>query len=113
VIDRKKNILKYKGYHINPSEIENEIQSMEGVEIVSVVGLPDLYLTNATAAAIVKTKDSKLTSDEVIEFIASKFPVYKQLHGGVYFFDKLPMTPSGKIIKRKVIEDILKVPKSP
>lgn len=82
---------------------------MKGVEIVSVVGLPDLYLTTATAAAIVKTKDSKLTSNEVVEFIAGKFPVYKQLHGGVYFFDKLPMTPSGKIIKRSVTDNILKI----
>lgn len=109
VIDRKKNILKYKGFHFNPSEIEDEIQKIEGVEQVSVVGLPDEFMTSATAAAIVKTKNSNLTAQEVIDFVASKFPVYKQLHGGVYFFDKLPMTPSEKIIKRSVIDNILKI----
>lgn len=109
VIDRKKNILKYKGYHFNPSEIENEIQQMKGVELVSVVGLPDELLTSATTAAIVKSNNSNLTAQDVINHVASKFPAYKQLHGGVYFFNELPLTPSGKIIKRSVIENILKI----
>lgn len=98
-----------KGFHFNPSEIENEIQSMDGVEMVSVVGLHDLYLETLTVAAIVKTKGSKLTAEEVIQSIASKFPDYKHLHGGVYFFDKLPMTLTGKIIKRRVREEIIKL----
>jgi 4-coumarate--CoA ligase len=38
LIDRTKEIMKYKGYQINPSEIENVIESIEGVELVSVVG---------------------------------------------------------------------------
>lgn len=109
VIDRKKDTMKYKGFMFNPSEIENEIQSLEGVEMVSVIGLPDIKSYNAAAAAIVKTSDSNLSSHEVIDFIANKLPVYKQLHGGVYFFDKLPMTPSGKIIKRAIRDEILKL----
>lgn len=112
VVDRKKDILKYKGIHVNPSEIENVIESIEGVQAVSVVGIPDELYVNLITAAIVKREGfEKLTEKEIIEFVASRLPEYKQLSGGVYFFKKLPTTLSDKIIKRLVLEEILKLKK--
>ena len=109
IIDRKKEIFKYRGFHVNPSEIENLIYSIQGVKIVTVVALPDLYRTSMAAAAIVKNLNSPLTTDEVLEFVTSQLPAYKHLHGGTFFFDELPMTPNGKILKREVKEKILKI----
>ncbi|KAG5680303.1 hypothetical protein PVAND_009820 [Polypedilum vanderplanki] len=107
VIDRKKDILKYKGHQINPSEIENVIQEIEGVEQVSVVGIPNDFCNNLLIAAIVKKHGyESLTEDEIMKHVARRLPEYKYLHGGVYFFDKLPMTPSCKVQKRFVIESI-------
>ena len=94
---------------MNPSKIENLIYSIQGVKLVTVVALPDLYRTSLAAAAIVKNLNSPLTTDEVLEFVASQLPAYKHLHGGVFFFDELPMTPNGKILKREVKEKILKI----
>jgi acyl-CoA synthetase (AMP-forming)/AMP-acid ligase II len=108
VVDRKKDIMKYKGYHVNPSEIENIIESIDGVQQVSVVGIPDEMATNLFTAAIVKRKGfESLNEHQIISHVASVFPEYKQLHGGVYFFDKLPMTANGKVIKRFIIDEIL------
>lgn len=109
IVDRKKEIFKYRGFHVNPSEIENLIYSIQGVKLVTVVALPDLYRTCLAAAAIVKTSNSPLTTEEVVEFVASHFPAYKHLHGGAFFFDELPMTPNGKILKREAKKRILKI----
>jgi 4-coumarate--CoA ligase len=110
VIDRKKEILKYKGYQVNPSEIENLIQSIEGVEQVSVVGIPDDFVNSLLTAAVVKRKGfEKLNEKTILQFIANTLPDYKHLHGGVHFFDNLPMTPSGKVQKRHVLENILRI----
>ena len=106
IIDRIKDIFKYGGYHINPSEIENVIESMEGVEMSAVVGIPDSFAANLTAAVIVRRPgfERQLTEEAVLKYVASTLPHYKHLHGGVYFVDKLPMTLSGKIQKRFVKE---------
>lgn len=103
IIDRKKEIMKYRGYQVSPSEIENMIESIEGVELVSVVGIPDPTATNLTAAVIVKRPEFEELSEEfIINYVATRMPEYKHLHGGVHFIDELPMTASGKIQKRFV-----------
>lgn len=95
--------MKHKGYQVNPSEIENVIESIEGVELVSVVGIPDSIATNLPAAVVVKRFEfDELTEQFIIDYVAERLPEYKQLHGGVHFVDEIPMTPSGKIQKRYV-----------
>lgn len=109
VIDRKKDIFKYRNYQINPSDIENLILQMDGVESVSVVALPDIYRGGLAVAAIIKKPNSSLTSDEVVNYVANQLPFFKHLHGGAYFLDEFPMTPNGKIRKRNLIEIISKI----
>jgi 4-coumarate--CoA ligase len=100
--------MKYKGYHITPSEIENVIEKIDGVEIVSVVGIPDDLVNNLTTAVIKKRPGyENLTEKFIIGFVAEKMPNYKQLHGGVYFVDAFPTTASGKIQKRLVSQIVL------
>lgn len=103
IIDRKKEIMKHKGYQVNPSEIENIIESIEGVELVSVVGIPDPIATNLPAAVVVKRPEFEdLTEQFIIDYVAERLPECKHLHGGVHFVDEIPMTPSGKVQKRYV-----------
>lgn len=103
LIDKKKEIMKYKGYQVSTEEIESIIQSIEGVEMVSVVGIPDSICTNLPAAVVVKRPEfDDLTEQFIVDFVAEKLPEYNQLHGGVYFVDELPMTPNGKVQKRFV-----------
>lgn len=110
VFDRKKEILKSNGYQVNPSEVENVIQELEGIEQVSVVGIENDFVGHLITAAVVRKQGYEaLNEKEIIDYVASKLSDYKCLHGGVYFFDKLPMTPSNKIQKRFVLENILKI----
>lgn len=95
--------MKYKGHQINPREIEALIESIEGVELASVVGIPDPICNNLPAAVVVKRPGfDELTEQFIIDFVAEKESENKQLHGGCYFVDELPMTQSGQVQKRFV-----------
>lgn len=105
LIDRKKEIMRCKTYHVNPSEIESIIEQIEGVAHVAVVGVPDPIATNLAAAVIVKRSGfNDLTEQLVKDFVAGKLQEYKHLHGGVFFVDELPVTPSGKVKKRLLMD---------
>lgn len=113
VVDRKKEILKYKNYHFNPSEIENVIATITGVELVSVVGIPDQFVGDKAVAAVVKRNGLKgLAEKEIVDYVAQSLPdEHKHLHGGVVFVDELPMTLSGKVQRKLVKEMITKIRK--
>ena len=104
LFDRSKDILRFEGHLLNPSELENIIESMDGIEMVSVIGIPHEISVDLPAAVIVLKKDSStvVTEQDVMNYVAERVSIYKRLHGGVYFVDELPMTASGKIQKRFV-----------
>jgi 4-coumarate--CoA ligase len=101
LMDRKKDIIRYCGYQISPSEIEVVIQQLPEVLSVSVVGIPDSLYVDLPAAVIVRGSET-LSEQMVIDYVAQHVPDQKQLRGGVYFIDKLPLTYSGKIMRREV-----------
>lgn len=81
------------------------MESVQGVELVSVVGIPDSKATNLPAAVIVKRSGfGSLTEHDITSAVAEKLPHYKQLFGGVYFIDEMPMSPFGKILRRTLRE---------
>lgn len=106
VVDRKVDMMKYNGYSTNPAEIENIIQSIEGVQFVAVFGIPSGYSNNdLPTAVIVKCPGyDTLTEQIVSDFVAERFPQHKHLHGGVKFvaLNEFPMTPTGKIQKQRL-----------
>lgn len=108
IIDRKKDIMKYNNYQFSPSEIESVLNELPGISEATVVGIPDEISSFLPAAAVVKMPGSDLSENDIIDYISKKLVHYKHLRGGVYFFNELPKTPSGKNIRRKVLEMCLK-----
>lgn len=107
IVDRKKEIFKFRGYHINPSEIEDVISLIDGIAQVSVVGIPDPVYYNLTTAAVVKKNGyDNLTEQVIINHVAQHLSFYKHLIGGVVFMDSLPMSASGKILKKLIREKL-------
>uniref|UniRef100_A0A182SQX3 AMP-dependent synthetase/ligase domain-containing protein n=1 Tax=Anopheles maculatus TaxID=74869 RepID=A0A182SQX3_9DIPT len=109
LMDRKREIFKYDGFQIAPTELEELIAELEGVRYVVVVGLPDpdhCYNDLATALIVREANESAslskaLTEQMVIEHCARTVdgrtrPKQKWLRGGVIFVEQLPMTASGK-----------------
>lgn len=109
LVDRKKDIMKYKNYQISPSELEELIGQHSGVSAVSVVGIPDDISTDLPAAVIVRMENSNVTEEEIYDLVAKDMSDFKKLRGGVFFVEKLPMTISGKIQKNKVKELAIKL----
>ncbi|XP_058122366.1 uncharacterized protein LOC131293188 [Anopheles ziemanni] len=107
LVDRLKDIFKYKNFHVTPSELEMLICKIEGVQEVSVVGVPDAdQLTDLPAALIVKTPGSDLDAPTVQAIINNQVSDFKRLRGGVHFIKELPKTGSGKVLRREVAEII-------
>ncbi|XP_058443734.1 uncharacterized protein LOC131425681 [Malaya genurostris] len=106
IIDRKKDIIKYAGYQISPSEIEDVILQVPGVNSVCVVGIP-VEGNDLPAALVVKFTGSEITENDIVDAVASTMNDIKHLRGGVYFVSELPMTPSGKPLRRKCRDIII------
>lgn len=104
VLDRKTAVIKCKGYQIYASEIESLMETIDGVESVAVVGVPE---KNLPAAVIVKRKGFEHLSEQFIkDFVAEKLPFYMHLDAGVYFVEEIPII-YGKVRKNFVV-DIVK-----
>lgn len=108
VVDRKKEMFKYNNFQISPTEIESVIQEMEGVAAVCVVGIPGEPNDLATALVVRKNDCAEvMDAEQIVRKVNLQLPDYKHLRGGVYFAKELPLTPSGKVLRRKVREIIM------
>jgi len=106
IVGRKKEMLKYNNFQVQPAELEEIIESIEGVETSCVVGVLNEKTGNDIIFAFVKKIVSQnygdVSEQKILEFVNSKVIDAKKLRGGVHFVDSFPQTPSGKIIKNDV-----------
>ncbi|XP_031627698.1 4-coumarate--CoA ligase 1-like [Contarinia nasturtii] len=110
LVDRKKDILKYCSSQISPTELEQYLIKVPSIKAICVVGIPHETVGDLPAAVIVRNENvTSITHDEVEKMITDNFADYKRLRGGVYFVDTLPLTPSGKILRRCVRETAIKL----
>ncbi len=107
IVDRKKEMVLVSGFNVFPNEVEHVISSHPKVLEVGVIGVPDKKTTEAVKAVIVK-KDSSLTADEIKTYCKEKLANYKcPKHIG--FTSELPKSNVGKILRRIIKENDLKV----
>lgn len=111
IVDRKKDLIKYCGFQISPSEIESFLITSSDIKAACVIGIPDETCIDLPAAFIIQNTESTITEIQVFDMVANHFADYYKLRGGVYFVDALPMTPSGKMLGRKVREIALELRK--
>jgi long-chain acyl-CoA synthetase len=102
ITDRKKEMIKYKGFGIAPAEIEALLFEHPGVADVGVIGKPDLEAGEVPKAFVVR-KDPTLTPDGLLAWARGRLAGYKALHE-VEFVDAIPKTASGKILRRVLKE---------
>nr|XP_039272190.1 4-coumarate--CoA ligase 1-like [Styela clava] len=96
IIDRIKEVIKYKSFQVSPAELERVILKHPKVEDVGVIGIPDTYAGELPKAFVVKKVDN-LTKDDVNAFVKGELVDYKQLRGGIEFVKKIPKSATGKI----------------
>ena len=99
VVDRLKELIKYKGFQVAPAELEALLLTHPDVADAAVIGVPDEEAGELPVAFVVAKPDRNPTETEVREFVAEQVATYKQLHR-VTFVDAVPKSASGKILRR-------------
>lgn len=112
IVDRKKELIKVRGFQVAPPELEGVLLSHPLIVDVGVIGVvPEANGSELPRAYIVRRpgeEGSKLDVKQVNEWMAGKLASYKRLDGGVVFLDAIPKNASGKILKR-VLRDMAAV----
>ena len=109
IVDRKKELIKYKGNQVAPAELEALLISHPKINDAAVIGIQDdSQATEMPRAYVVKKADTKVTAKEVADFVKENLAGHKQLRGGVVFVDEIPKSASGKILRREIRESAKK-----
>lgn len=109
VINRIKELIKYKGYQISPSEIESVLLSHPAVKDAAVAGRPDERSGEIPMAFVVRQPGATITARDIQDFVKQTLSPQKWLRGGVQFVDAIPKNPSGKILRRELKTIIAKL----
>ncbi|KAJ6702223.1 4-COUMARATE--COA LIGASE-LIKE 1 [Salix koriyanagi] len=103
IVDRIKELIKYKGFQVAPAELEAILLTHPSVEDAAVVPLPDEEAGEIPAACVVMSKGAEESEEDIMEFVASNVAHYKKVRV-VQFVDSIPKSPSGKIMRRLLKE---------
>jgi len=98
IVDRLKELIKYKSYQVPPAELEAVIMEMEKVGDCAVVGRPDEEAGELPVAFVVP-KAPELAADEIKDYVAGRVSPYKKVRD-VVFVKEIPRSASGKILRR-------------
>lgn len=101
VVDRLKELIKVKGFQVAPAELESILLKHPLIADVAVIPVPDEHSGEVPKAIVVRREG--LTAEEVIEFLKPKVAHYKCVKH-VEFVDAIPKSPSGKILRRILVE---------
>jgi 4-coumarate--CoA ligase len=101
IVDRLKELIKYKGFQIAPAELEAVLINHPGVADVAVIGVSDDVAGELPKAFVVRAPGSEVGPAELKALVADKLATYKQLEQ-VEFIDAIPKSASGKILRREL-----------
>lgn len=99
IVDRVKELIKYKGFQVAPAELEALLLTHPAVADAAVIGVPDDEAGERPRAFVVVKPGHEVTAAEITEFTAAHVATYKVVHD-VVFTDTIPKSPSGKILRR-------------
>ena len=102
VVDRVKELIKYKGQQVAPAELEAVVQAHPAVADAAVIPSPDAEAGEVPKAFVVVRPGAAVTAGEIIEHVAARVAPHKKVRR-VEFIDAIPKVPSGKILRRELV----------
>ncbi|XP_051114045.1 4-coumarate--CoA ligase 2-like [Andrographis paniculata] len=99
IVDRLKEIIKYKGFQVAPAEIEAILLNHPCISDAAVVPMIDEQAGEVPVAFVVKSNGSTITEDEIKQFVSKQVIFYKRINR-VFFIEAIPKSPSGKILRK-------------
>jgi len=108
IVDRVKDMIITGGENVYSAEVEQALAKHPAVRQCAVIGLPDVKWGEKVTAVIIQTPGTAVTADELIAHCRSLIAGYK-VPKEVKFVETLPMTATGKVLKRAVREQVQKL----
>jgi len=102
IVDRRKEMIKFKGFPIAPAEVEAVLMEHPAVRDCGVIGLPDDEAGEIPCAFIVLSEDhtaDKQKAESLKKHVADRLTSYKQPRE-IRFVETIPRNPSGKILRK-------------
>ncbi|CAI2174496.1 11998_t:CDS:2, partial [Funneliformis geosporum] len=104
IVDRVKELIKYKGFQIAPAELEAILLSHQLISDAAVIGVYSAQdETEYPVAYVVTQQNVQQTSElseEIKKFVDDQVAPHKKLRGGIIYIDQIPKSASGKILRR-------------
>jgi acyl-CoA synthetase (AMP-forming)/AMP-acid ligase II len=102
VIDRVKELIKYKGLQVAPAELEAVLLQHDAIADVAVYARPDEEAGELPKAAVVLKPGHAVTAEALIQFVHDRVAPHKRVRA-VVFVDQIPKSASGKILRRVLV----------
>ena len=99
LVDRKREMIKHKGFQVLPAELESVILELGAVRDVAVVGVRDEHGAESPKAFVALRPGKELTAEAIKSHVKSEVAGYKQVRE-VEFVASIPRSPAGKILRR-------------
>jgi 4-coumarate--CoA ligase len=99
IVDRVKELIKYKGFQVAPAELEALIVQHPAVADVAVIGIPEIEAGELPKAFVVLKPGANASAEDIQAFVKAEVASYKQIRL-LEFVDDIPKSASGKILRR-------------
>ncbi len=103
VVDRVKELIKYKAYQVAPAELEALLLTHAAIADVAVIPSPDEEAGEVPKAFVVLKSGATATAEEIMSFVAERVAPTKKIRR-LEFTDEIPKALSGKILRRVLVE---------
>ena len=107
IVDRTKDMIIRNGYNVYPRQVEEVLARHPDVAMAAVFGTPHEQHGQEVEAAVVLRAGATVTPQELIDMVAAEIAAYKYPRV-VHVLDALPLGPSGKVLKRELVQQFSK-----
>ncbi|XP_076916615.1 4-coumarate--CoA ligase-like 6 [Bidens hawaiensis] len=101
IVDRLKDVIKYKGFQIAPADLEDILVSHPDIDDAAVIGRLDEEAGEIPMAFVVKKPKAKISQYDVINFVAKQVAPYRRVQK-VEFINAIQKSAAGKILRREL-----------
>jgi acyl-CoA synthetase (AMP-forming)/AMP-acid ligase II len=101
IVDRVKELIKYKGFQVAPAELEAMLLTHPAVADAAVIPCPDEEAGEVPKAFVVLKNE--VTDEELMEFVTERVAPHKKIRM-IEFVSQIPKSASGKILRRVLVD---------
>jgi len=101
IVDRLKELIKYKGFQVPPAELEAVLLRHSDVADAAVIGLPDEEAGEVPVGYVVLRPGAAASAEDIMRFVAGEVANYKQIRR-LEVIDAIPKSAAGKILRREL-----------